>query len=81
MRNRSNLSPTGRVFAIMLTMVWLATGVITIAIGITRDHWMALLFGILALAYGVVWFQVARTGRLLKWSPRHNKSKGGTNKT
>jgi len=59
----------------------LAAGVITIAIGITRDHWMALLFGFLALAYGIVWGKVAHTGRLLKWNPRRNKSKGGTNES
>ena len=53
----------------LLALIWLTTGALMIALWMFRDNWVGLLFGILAIAYGIVWIQVTRTGRLLQWQP------------
>ena len=70
-RSRSDLGPGGRVIAVLLSIVWLTGGMLAIALGVCRENWIALLLGITAVVYGVVWAQVARTGQRFQWPARH----------
>jgi uncharacterized membrane protein HdeD (DUF308 family) len=67
---RSNLGPAGRAVAAFLALVWLMTGPLAIAFGVRRGYWVAVVLGILAIIYGVLWAEVARTGRRLQWPMR-----------
>lgn len=67
---RSDLGPAERSFAALLALFWCAGGTLAIALGVRRGYWVAVLVGVLAVVYGMVWVQVARTGRRLRWPKR-----------
>ena len=55
----------GRIVAAALAVVWIGAGAAAIVLGAFRRYWVPLLFGPLAVGYGVLWIRVARTGRKL----------------
>ena len=67
MSAHSELGWGGRWVAAMLAAVWIASGVAVIVLMHRRS--LAILLGIIAIAYGLVWAEVTRTGRPI-WSPR-----------
>ena len=59
----AKLGPAGRWVATSLALIWVVAGGLTIVLGMVRGYWVAPLIGLLALVYGIVWAQVAITGR------------------
>jgi hypothetical protein len=74
---RSELGPGGRGVAAVLAAVWIGAGATAIVVGLRRGSWLQPVLGVLALAYGVAWAQVARTGVRLKW-PWQSRSSNGS---
>lgn len=63
----SDLGPLGRTVAALLALVWIAAGVAALVLGLGPHRRLGLLAGPFAIAYGVLWARVARTGRRLDW--------------
>jgi uncharacterized membrane protein HdeD (DUF308 family) len=70
MMPRDELSPTNRTVAAVLGFIWIVAGVSAAIGGMMKHRWPALLLSPLAIAYGIVWLRVARTGRRLQWPVR-----------
>jgi hypothetical protein len=68
---RTDLGPAGRSVAALLALVWCIAGTLAIALGLRRGYRVASLVGVFAVVYGMMWAQVARTGRRLPWPKRH----------
>ena len=68
---RVELSPLNRTVAAALAAVWIGAGLAAALLGVAQRRWLALLLGPVAIAYGLAWVRVARTGRRLKWPVRH----------
>jgi hypothetical protein len=51
--------------AAILAAVWIVGGAAVIVL--LHRRWLAIVLGITAIAYGVVWVEVTRTGRQLRW--------------
>ena len=65
-----HLGRGGRVLAAVLAAIWLAAGLIALAIGLWfRPGIVPLVVGPLALGYGWIWSRVAVTGRRQAWPP------------
>jgi hypothetical protein len=64
---RHKLGPAGRIIAILLAVVWLSAGIISIVLFGLYNNWVIPILGILSIIYGVIWIQVARTGRRIQW--------------
>jgi hypothetical protein len=75
---RSDLGLRGRGVAAVLAVVWMLAGAAAIVVGVRRGSWVQPIVGLFGLAYGVLWAQVARTGRRLRWpgQRREGKSSG-----
>jgi len=58
-------SPADQLLAFALALLWIAAGVVGIVLGLHRGRWTALVVGIFALGYGIVWLRAARVGRRL----------------
>jgi len=69
--HRAELSLVNRTVAAVLAAVWIGGGLAAALLGLAERRWLPLLLGPLAIAYGLVWVRVARTGRRLKWPARH----------
>jgi len=67
---RADSSPANRTVAAVLATVWIGAGLAAALLGIFQRRWAALLLGPLAIAYGLLWVQVGRTGRRLRWPTR-----------
>jgi hypothetical protein len=74
---QSELGPGGRGVAAVLAVVWIGAGATAIVVGVRRGSWLQPLLGAFALAYGVLWARVARTGVRLRW-PRQSRSRNGS---
>ena len=68
----SDLSPVDLKVATLLAMIWVTVGLLAIVMGVIRGYWVAVLLGVLALLYGLMWVKVRLTGRRLKW-PLHRR--------
>ena len=64
---RRNLSTAERTVAFVLSLAWLAGGCVGVYFGAVLFHWGLIVFGVLAIAYGVAWVRVALRSRLLTW--------------
>jgi hypothetical protein len=62
---RSDLGWGGRWVAATLAAVWIVGGAAVIVLMYRR--WLAIVLGIMAIGYGLVWAHVTRTGRRLRW--------------
>jgi len=71
---RSEVGPGGRGVAAVLAAVWIGAGATAVVVGIRRGSWLQPVLGVFALAYGLVWARVARTGVRLKWPWRSRSS-------
>jgi len=69
---RSDLSPADLTVASLLAIIWLTVGILAIVFGVIRGYWAAVLFGVLAFVYGLIWVKVRRTRRKLEW-PLHRR--------
>lgn len=58
-----------RTMAALLALVWLASGIAGVAIGLVQHRWASLIVGLLAVGYGVLWSRATWRGRMLKWAP------------
>jgi hypothetical protein len=68
MRARAELSRGDRILAAVLAGIWLAAGLIALAIGLwLRPAIVPVLLSPLALGYGWIWSRVAVTGRRQEW--------------
>jgi hypothetical protein len=65
MTAHSDLGWGGRWVAGILAAVWIASG--TAVIVIMHRDWLAIVLGLVAIAYGLVWVEVTRTGRRFRW--------------
>ena len=65
MTPRERLGSANRTVAGILAAVWLAAGVVAVAVGLMSGRWLLVVLGPLAFGYGVLWFRVAQTGRRL----------------
>jgi uncharacterized membrane protein HdeD (DUF308 family) len=54
----------------VLGFICIVAGVSAAIGGMMKHRWPALLLSPLAIAYGIVWLRVARTGRRLQWPVR-----------
>jgi hypothetical protein len=62
--------------AFMLAAVWTAAGFAALATGIwLRPGVLPVLLGVLAVGYGWLWGQVARTGRRQPWPFRRRRER------
>jgi hypothetical protein len=67
-RQRAELGRGGRILAAVLAAIWLAAGLIALAIGLWfRPAIVPVLVSPLALGYGWLWSRVALTGRRQQW--------------
>jgi|KBSMisStandDraft_5_1062788.scaffolds.fasta_scaffold3636699_1 hypothetical protein len=67
MQGRRKLSRLSRVTALLLALVWLGAGLVAIALGYLRGHWLLLAVGMFAVVYAVLWLRVVARSRLLSW--------------
>ena len=68
MRTGSELGPGGRVVAACLATVWIGAGIAALAAGLrVRPGAVPVVLGLLAVGYGWLWVEVARTGRKRSW--------------
>jgi hypothetical protein len=68
MRDGSELGVGGRVVAACLATVWIGAGVASLAVGLrVRPGIVPVVLGLLAVGYGWLWVEVARTGRKRPW--------------
>lgn len=68
MTRASELGPGGRVVAACLALVWIGAGLAALAIGLRlRPGVLLVVLGALAVGYGWLWVEVARTGRRRPW--------------
>jgi hypothetical protein len=70
MRRNGKLSRVERLLAAVLSIVWLAGGVIALDIALTRARWAMAVAASLAIGFGVVWLCVAARSRLFAVSAR-----------
>jgi hypothetical protein len=68
MTAHSDLGWSGRWVAAMLAAVWIVSGAAVIVL--MHRRWLAIVLGVIAIAYGLVWVEVTRTGRPLRWPRR-----------
>jgi len=80
-RLRPDLGPFGRFIAALLAGIWIAGGLAGAAIGWRNGSWALLLCGAAGVWWGLLWVQVARKGRRLRWpgnsGPRLRRRRGG----
>lgn len=68
MRTGSELGPGGRAVAACLATVWIGAGIAALAVGFrVRPGVVPVVLGLLAVSYGWLWVEVARTGRKRPW--------------
>jgi hypothetical protein len=75
-RNRGGSTASAlatRIVAGLLAVCWLGAGAAAIGFGVARGTWVAAVFGVLALAYGVAWVRVTYLGRRLEWPNRSRR--------
>jgi predicted tellurium resistance membrane protein TerC len=65
MRPRNESPRNVRIVGALLATVWLCAGVLAIVFGVTAQHWLLVIVGLIAVWYGVIWLYVARQGRRL----------------
>ena len=65
MTAQSDLGWGGRWVAAILAAVWIVSGAVVIVL--MHRRWLAIVLGITAIAYGLVWVEVMRSGRRLRW--------------
>jgi hypothetical protein len=64
----NELGRGGRAVAACLAALWTGAGLAAVVLGlILHPHILPVALGLLAIAYGWVWFRVARTGRRVRW--------------
>jgi hypothetical protein len=64
----SELGAGGRVVAACLATVWIGVGIASLAVGLRlRPGVVPVVLGLLAVGYGWLWVEVARTGRKRPW--------------
>ena len=62
---RNKLSAWNRFAALLLAIVWTSAGLFALAAGVVVGHWLAIVCGLLAVAYGGLWWRVVARARLL----------------
>jgi hypothetical protein len=68
MRVGSELGAGGRLIAACLAIVWIGAGIAAIAVGLrVRPGVVPVVLGVLAVGYGWLWVEVARTGQKRPW--------------
>jgi len=68
MSTESELGRGGRVVAACLATVWIGAGIAAVAVGLrVRPGVVPVVLGLLAVGYGWLWVEVARTGRKRSW--------------
>jgi hypothetical protein len=68
MKAGSELGAGGRVVAACLATVWIGAGIACLAVGLRlRPGVVPVVLGVLAVGYGWLWVEVARTGRKRPW--------------
>jgi len=68
MTARPGLGWGGRWIAAILAAVWIGGGAATVVL--LRQHWLAIVAGVIAVAYGLLWVEVTRSGRRISWPRR-----------
>jgi hypothetical protein len=63
-RDNDIVGSGSRVFAAVMAVVWIAAGGYGFFQGLAGGPWYLPMLAILAIIYGVLWANVARTGRL-----------------
>lgn len=66
-QGQGKLRGSSRVAALLLAGIWLSGGLVALVLGCEQRHWLAVLLGSVATAYGLLWLTVAARGRLLSW--------------
>ncbi len=72
----SQAQPLGRLsrtVAGLIGIIWMAAGLAAIGLGAVAREWGSVLLGVLAVYFGGIWWQVARTGRYLVWPFRRRR--------
>lgn len=67
------LSGLNRVMAGVLAMIWTGAGIVAVILGAKAGRWGTVALGALAVCFGVIWGQVARTGRYWVWPSKGRK--------
>jgi hypothetical protein len=67
MQGRRKLNRLSRLTALLLALVWSGAGLVAIAAGYLRGHWLLSTVGLFAVMYGVLWLRVVARSRLLSW--------------
>jgi len=70
---KTDLGRGGRWVAAILAIVWIGAGAAVIVLSLSHERWAGVVLGLIAVVYGLVWVQVARTGRRLRW-PRRGRT-------
>lgn len=54
-------------------MIWTGAGIVAVILGAKAGRWGTVALGALAVCFGVIWGQVARTGRYWVWPSKVRK--------
>ena len=65
--NRLKLNKANRIVALVLGLIWIAAGIVIVALGLSKRRWVLPVLGAVAIWYGLVWIRVMREGRRLQW--------------
>jgi hypothetical protein len=65
--NNNQPSPSNRIIAALLAVIWLALGFAAIFLGIIYKHWLMLLPGLFTVWYGLIWTRAAIESHHLEW--------------
>jgi hypothetical protein len=66
-RHTLTLSAVDRAIALALALVWIGAGLIGTWFGLRHGRGAALVIGVIALWYGILWARAVRKGRRLYW--------------
>ena len=67
MAKRNTVRGVNRAIAVVLAVVWLCAGAIGVFVGLREQRWLLVAVAVAAIAYAVLWLQVAARSRLLTW--------------
>jgi hypothetical protein len=61
------LNKADRIVALVLGLIWIGAGIVAVALGLSKRHWVLPVVGAVAIWYGLAWIRVMREGRKLQW--------------
>jgi len=80
-QSRNKLGGLNRMTALLLAVVWLSVGFVSIALGFLQGYWLAIVCGLFAIVYGVLWLRVVARSQLLSWQELVAPWRGATHQS